>query len=409
VDVQEIDAASNRGIDEIRDLRDKVRYYPVECGTKVYIVDEVHMLTEPAFNALLKTLEEPPRHVLFILATTEPHKLPATIVSRCQRFDFHRLGTELITARLEKVAAAQGVKAAPAALRMIARAADGGMRDALSLLDQCLALGGDSVDVRDVEDLLGQAGEEALAQMGGAILNQDLLRAVNTLDAVAAAGRDLRQFVTSMIQYLRDVLLLKLCGSEAPVMITGDKELQAMRSLADGFAAASLYETIEVLAAAEAEIRRSGRPRLSLELALIRLLAGGPTGAAQVEAPPTPPPVVEDLAKRWEQVIGKLKKAKQMPLCAWLQPARVTASPAGHITLAYPREYSLHKGKMEQDGSCRSTLEATVKEVFGEPLQIRVVFIEEGGDGKTEATVEDDPLVQLALELFDGEIIERQP
>ncbi|MEM5794931.1 MAG: DNA polymerase III subunit gamma/tau, partial [Bacillota bacterium] len=167
MDVLEIDAASNRGIDEIRELREKVKFTPVDGRYKVYIIDEVHMLTTEAFNALLKTLEEPPAHAIFILATTEPHKIPATILSRCQRYDFRRIDSEAISGRLLKVLQEMSIEAEPEALGVIARFAEGGLRDALSILDQCIAFSGDRITVEDVRSMLGLAGDEWLEHMRG--------------------------------------------------------------------------------------------------------------------------------------------------------------------------------------------------------------------------------------------------
>ena len=194
LDVAEIDGASNRGIDEIRDLREKVRFVPSQGRYKVYIIDEVHMLTTEAFNALLKTLEEPPQHVIFIFATTEPHKVPATIISRCQTFEFHRIALPDLLERLEQVSQAEGLKPSAAALNLIARNAQGGLRDALSILDQCIAYAGAEIAVEDVKELLGVVDFDLLTKYTAAIQTGNLVEALIIIDEVLSLGKDLTQF-----------------------------------------------------------------------------------------------------------------------------------------------------------------------------------------------------------------------
>ncbi|HAI20904.1 MAG TPA: DNA polymerase III subunit gamma/tau [Clostridiales bacterium UBA8153] len=430
VDVQEMDAASNRGIDEIRDLRDRVRYLPVEYRKKVYIIDEVHMLTEPAFNALLKTLEEPPKHVLFILATTEPHKLPATIVSRCQRFDFHRLDIKLITDRLQQVVQARGANVTPAALWTMAKASEGAMRDALSLLDQCLAMGAGVVDVGEVQGMLGQAGEDAFEDICRALVDRDLGRLVRRLEAITAAGQDWRQLTLGLSQYLRDILLVKLCGAEAPVDAHDPARLDVLGHFAQALPESQLYQALETLAGVEEAIRRTGRGRLLLELALIKLAApvfpgeGVPVPPPEVaqdrevpkapiptggtpprETPPSVRPARDDLQCKWEAVMDRLKKSRQMSVHATLQPVRVAWGEDENLQLVYAREYDFHKSRMEQDAACHRVLEAALREVFGRPVTFKISG-EEGMQAPAgSCDPKADPVVKLALELFDGEII----
>ena len=209
MDVFEIDAASNRGIDEIRDLREKVAFAPVSGRYKVYIIDEVHMLTTEAFNALLKTLEEPPPHVIFILATTEPHKIPATIHSRCQRFDFRRVTDADIVKRLREVADGSGIAADDDALQLIAVQADGGMRDALSLLDQCGVMA-ERVTAETVRSVLGIVGREALRELVKAIGEGQVPKTLEFLETLLAGGKDVKQIITELAEYLRAVLLYKI-------------------------------------------------------------------------------------------------------------------------------------------------------------------------------------------------------
>ena len=273
MDVIEIDAASNRGIDEIRDLRDKVKYAPVDLKYKVYIIDEVHMLSEPAFNALLKTLEEPPAHVLFILATTEKQKLPVTILSRCQAFDYHRLSNEEIVGRLQQVCAAQGLKATPEALLAMARHAEGGMRDALSLLDQVMAYAADGeITLEMTLSVLGSAPLEQFLRLDERLAEGDAGGALLWLDEMVRTGKDLRQLVRDYMAHLRDLLMVKVDAS-GTVLGLPPESLAQVRDEAARFTQERLIAAIRLLGQAEVDLRLAVSPRLQVEVALIRLAA----------------------------------------------------------------------------------------------------------------------------------------
>ena len=290
MDVLEIDAASNRGIDEIRELRERVRYAPARGRYKVYIIDEVHMLTTEAFNALLKTLEEPPAHALFILATTEPHRLPATIVSRCQRFDFHRLAPEQIVQRLEAVCTAMGVQADPEALRLLARLADGGLRDALSLLDQCLAMAGERLDAQVVVDLLGLAPGEGILALTRAVVEGDVGAGLRAVADLSAQGVDLAQTLRDWVACWRDLLALRSGLGSHHLLYAGEELAAQLQPLARALDEASALACFDALAEGESLLRWSGQPRLALEAALIRAVgerrmrAGGTVAARGAEA-----------------------------------------------------------------------------------------------------------------------------
>jgi DNA polymerase-3 subunit gamma/tau len=272
LDVIEIDGASNRGIDEVRALRENARYAPARARRKVYIIDEVHMLTEPAFNALLKTLEEPPAHVIFVLATTEPRRLPATILSRCQRFDFRPIASGEIQAGLARILADEshsgGPEAEAEALALIARAADGSLRDALSLLDTALAYGEGVVTARAVRELLGSGGAEAARGLAVALVQRDAPTALARLDAAGAEGLDLGVLCQESMEVLRRVLLRRVAS--APAEVPGDPDTEALTALPPA-EADELLLLVKGLLDAEAEMRRSPHPRVDLEVAVIRL------------------------------------------------------------------------------------------------------------------------------------------
>ena len=265
LDLIEIDAASNRGIDDIRNLRDKVHFAPNAARRKVYIIDEVHMLTEPAFNALLKTLEEPPEHAIFVLATTEAHKVPLTIISRCQRFDFRRIPLEAIEARLAKLCVDEGIEASSEALSTIARTSAGSLRDAENLLEQALVSYGSPLSEDQVRDLLGLSSDESALELAGHILSRSVREGLRVINSVAGEGKDIRQFHRATIEYLRGMLLLK-SGAESSLGYP-EETMSKVRSLAE---AASLEHVVRAMKTfAKAEFRRDSSSPLPLELALV--------------------------------------------------------------------------------------------------------------------------------------------
>lgn len=269
-DVIEIDAASNNGVEEIRDIRDKVKYAPNSVKYKVYIVDEVHMLSIGAFNALLKTLEEPPKHVIFILATTEPHKIPLTIISRCQRFDFKRITAKDIVGRMKLIVGETSVDCEEQALQIIARAAEGGMRDALSLLDQAISFSQDRVTVEDALTVTGAVSQGFLTKLATAVLEKDAAAALEYLEELLFQGKDPSRFIEDFIFYYRDMLLYKAAPrlEESLERVLLDDEFQL---LANQLNSEDIYELIEVLNKAQQEMRWTNHPRIFLEVAILKL------------------------------------------------------------------------------------------------------------------------------------------
>ena len=268
LDVIEIDAASNTSVDNIRDLREQVAFTPAESRYKVYIIDEVHMLSTGAFNALLKTLEEPPAHAVFILATTDPQKVPATIQSRCQRFEFRRVTVDEIAEHLAMVAAGSGIEADADALRLIAIQAEGGMRDALILLDQCGVMA-KRVTVANVREVLGIVGREALHELTEAIGRRQLPQALATLNLLLEQGKDVKQVLTELIEYLRALVLYLAVPDYEEIYLTDTKE--ALAELAPLFGRDRLLAAEERLHSAIQELRGSMRPRITAELCLLDL------------------------------------------------------------------------------------------------------------------------------------------
>lgn len=270
VDVQEIDGASNRGIDEIRELRENIRYMPSSSRYRIYIIDEVHMLTKEAFNALLKTLEEPPPHVKFFFATTEPHKVPITILSRCQRFDFKRIPPALIVAQLEKVAQSEGIRVSREGLALIAREAQGGMRDAESLLDQVVSFTGPEVEDQQITDILGIVDRDLIFEASRAVVEGDAGACIQLVEKLYERGYDIKTFYQSLMEQFRH-LLVSLVAPEAGIIDMTGSDREALRKQAETAGREKLQQVLNLLIRREEDLRFTANPRLILEALLIKL------------------------------------------------------------------------------------------------------------------------------------------
>jgi len=271
VDVFEIDGASNTGVDDIRDLRDTVKYLPARCRFKIFIIDEVQMLSTSAFNALLKTLEEPPAHIKFIFATTEPHKLPITILSRCQRFDFKRIQLAVMAKHLRHIVALEQVTITDAGLTMIARKGDGSMRDALSVLDQVLAFCGSQVTDEDVAALLGVVDRRLLLEASRAVFARNSAALLDIVRQVDSFGYNMRQFTQELIDHFRNMTIIKAVGAAADLPDLSETELEEIRGEATPVDLADLQRHLAILLKAESEMAQTTFPRLVLEMALLKM------------------------------------------------------------------------------------------------------------------------------------------
>lgn len=428
MDVVEIDAASNRGVDEIRDLRDKVKFAPTEVRYKVYIVDEVHMLTTEAFNALLKTLEEPPDHVIFILATTEPHKLPQTIRSRCQHFPFHRIAYREIVGHLRRICDTQSVDIDEAALAAIARAADGGMRDALSLLDQVLAYADGRVEESTVLAVTGSTSRVALAELWQGLAEGDAQKVLDRVDGLVREGTEPQRLIDDMIDTGRDLLLLRTAPNLPDLRdrIGGD---ETWERLADRFSPGTLNRMLEVLLQAGQKMKWTPHARVVLEMAIvelcqpaaaeqaagreiarpvsapsserleerIRLLerrieeleaAAADRDSASEEASPRPrrpaspsggrpagegdllrdidPQKTEEVRRHWPEVLGRVKEQK-ITVHAWLIDGEPVAATKDAVIVAFKN--SIHRETTEKE-SHKSLIEKVMAEVLGSPHRL---------------------------------------
>jgi len=295
LDLIEIDAASNTGVDDVRDLREKVGFRPNEARYKVYVLDEAHMLSGAAFNALLKTLEEPPPHTIFVLATTEPHKIPVTVLSRCQRHEFRRIPVSQIVARLERLAGEEHIRADREALTLIARQATGSMRDAESLLDQLASYDGSGITVAEVHAALGTGTSETVVQVTDALANGDVAQGLGAINAAVDEGADPRQFARQMVEHLRALLLLRLESGSVPIHVSEDLRPQ-LEEQAAAFSPQALARAVRLFNQAAAEAKGGWQPQLPLEMAFVEaMLPPEPESPAPGQkpapaSPRTPPP-----------------------------------------------------------------------------------------------------------------------
>jgi DNA polymerase-3 subunit gamma/tau len=447
IDLIEIDAASNRGIDEIRDLRDKVGFRPNEARYKFYIIDEVHMLTEPAFNALLKTLEEPPAHVIFVLATTEPHKIPATIISRCQRFDFRRIPLADIIRWLRHIATQEGLSVEETALDYIARQSGGSLRDAISLLDQLTAYSDTTITLEHVQGILGSVSSQAVSQLVDYLIASDQVRGLELINQLVWDGSEPRQLAREVVEHLRKMLLLKM-GDGAVLLraSTSDEELATMRAQVAQVTPRWLLRAIRLFNNAALESRTSFIPQLSLELAFLEAISGESPEAApaqpvvarevrvrtaeaasspkastslsasEISSTPSRLPVMREasndlaaplvvpgqsdnvtldkLRDNWKSVI-LVQLRKRDPMAQGLLNSVILLDVVGDEVIVEAASDWL-KGRIEQ-ARIRSKIEACFKEVLGTPLRLRCVLKGEYQLGRTsdraasEATAAAEP------------------
>jgi DNA polymerase-3 subunit gamma/tau len=446
MDVLEMDAASNRGIDEIRDLRDKVNLAPVAGKMKVYIIDEVHMLTAEAFNALLKMLEEPPEHVIFVLATTEKHKVLPTIISRCQNFDFRRPSIETLTEKLREISNAEGIEVEPEALTVIARQGRGSFRDAEGLLDQLSSFAEGRITASMVRELLGGVGPESLIETTYALHERRAADALRIVDRLSGEGKDLGQFVGELLAHLRNLMLLPY-APEVALAEVGAEERPQLEEQANAVPTAEVVRLIEALDDAVSLMRRGADPKLELELVFVKLtrdytepdmgailgrlesleravgngsVATNPPRATadtvreeppaerepahetvEPDAPSDDASLLEDsddrpetgvdLASEWHGIMGELKRRRQALTAAVYGEARVESFDGSVLRLIYPEEQSFHVGMAKDPGHLQKLGEVLEERLGSAPrLEINAA----GGPSATTATEEQPPPIE---------------
>ncbi len=271
MDVTEIDAASNNSVDDIRELRESVKYSPAKAKYKVYIIDEVHMLSQGAFNALLKTLEEPPSYIIFILATTEPHKIPATILSRCQRFDFKRVTVKDMSDRMKEICSEENIEVEDKALNLISRNSQGALRDALSILDQCISFGDNKVEYKDVVELLGTVNIEQLFDMAECIINQDTRKSLQNLNEFVVWGKDIRNLINDLIDHFRNLMVCKVSDDLDEIISLPEETVILLKEQANSVDINDLIRVLNILSTAQDNIKNSSNPRVLAEVTMMKL------------------------------------------------------------------------------------------------------------------------------------------
>jgi DNA polymerase-3 subunit gamma/tau len=411
VDLIEIDAASNRGIDEIRDLRERVKYLPAVLKVKVYIIDEAHMLTTEAFNALLKTLEEPPAHVVFVLATTEPHKIPLTVASRCQRFDFRRIETGAIAERLAMIVQQEGVKVDPASLALLARLARGSMRDGTTLLDQLISQGGEELTIKKTHELLGLADPDTLVRLLGYVVGGDGARMLGELQKFYEAGGDVRQLVRGLLGAIREAALLSVGYQDAEAL--GGEASAGLEKIGRAAGRNALLGLWKGLMEMEPELRKGADARLLLEVTLLSSMAQPvhaavpahvaseeSAGERLIEPAMEAEPAVLGPDSRWDALRAKLPK----PVASLLTDARLAAVTDGLVRIEF--RYPAHADLMGTARN-RETLLAAAKEVFGPEARVELLAEKKApavppAPTRGPASVIDDPLVKEAMNRFDA-------
>ncbi len=464
VDVNEIDGASNNSVDQVRELRENIKYMPAHSPYKIYIIDEVHMLSTPAFNALLKTLEEPPAHVLFMFATTEPHKIPTTILSRCQRFDLRRVRLASIAGHLATICRQEGVEIAAESLELIARESGGSVRDSLSLLDQVISGGERSIAHAQVIEMLGVIDRSQLHGLAGAVLDGDAPAFLATLDAIFDRGHDLKKLYADLLEYLRDLWVIQNSRSPEKLVDLPGQEIALMRELAGRTPKSALEHALDLLFREESAVRFSPQPKLALEMAFFRVLqtrgvlsidtlitrleelrrevegaatvcpaptrdastggsggpeaSGGRSGSERTD-PPAPAPAnrrkaeaASEPAAAWQQVVDRVAGV-QPSLAATLRRCRLKQGGMERVEIvAAGNSFTVATLKRDKH---MAILRKVCAEIFGGAPEVVVAAGEESRltsherRDRHQARVKETlnhPLVAEAIEIFNGKLVD---
>ncbi len=445
IDVFEIDGASNRRIEEIRDLRENVRFSPARDRFKIYIIDEVHMLTAEAFNALLKTLEEPPDHVKFIFATTAPEKIPLTIISRCQRFELRKISSREISEKLAYIAKKEKIKAEPDALDTVAGLASGSMRDAQSIFDQISCSAEGKLTKQYVQEILGLIPAETYYELAEAVRESDTLKALEITSAIIDQGKDIEQFIGSWINYWRNILMIN-AGCEELVEAP-EKEMKKLKTQAEGFSRKEILSIISFMYSAGELVKKTASARIPLEIAACELtMLKNPAGEEPVKNPsgkpekpaPCPEPEkepardknflpgadsppgaefsIDSLAGRWQEVLGSIKKESAL-VHAYIMEGKPVSVEKDMVKIAFGAKF--HRESCDKKEN-KGIIENVLEKLFSRRLEIscvtdgagsqRTTAKKDAAGKKIAAAVKnramDDPLVKEVSEIFKVDILE---
>jgi DNA polymerase-3 subunit gamma/tau len=441
LDVVEMDAASQRGIDDIREIRERVILQPVEGRYKVYILDEAHQLTDAAFNALLKLIEEPPPHLVFVFCTTELQKMMGTVRSRCQTFVLSRPRLPEIVRYLKRVAEGEGIEAPEASLALVARSARGSFRDAVSTLDQLSSATEGKVTVQAVLQLLGAVEEEALFRLGDLVVDRDTAGALTFVEELADQGQDLGRLVTELLDHLRHVMLVQHTGEVPDSLPLTEETRERLRAQANQLGEATVLRLCDLLAVAVDDMRQGGDPRLPLELALVKVTRpaadleresvsyrleqlesrlgqsaeGGmasptrPEAHAAAEPATTPPPALDlqQLQEAWQRTILPAVEQRSIPTASMLREAHPAQLADDRLTVEFPAAASFHRQLAEEPKNATLLAEA-LYEVTGRKLALDFAVGENGGEEPTEEEqpAGEEEIVQLMKDTFDAHEVE---
>jgi DNA polymerase-3 subunit gamma/tau len=443
LDVIEMDAASQRGIDDIREIRERVVLQPVEGRHKVYILDEAHQLTDAAFNALLKLIEEPPPHLLFVFCTTDLAKMLPTVRSRCQTFVFSRPRLPELVQLLRRVADGEGIDAPDAALSLIARSARGSFRDAVSTLDQLTSATEGQVSVQAVLQLLGAVEEEALFRLCDLVVDRDTAGALNFIEELAEQGQDLGRLVTDLLEHLRHLMLVQHTGAVPDSLPVTEETRERLRAQANQLPEAAVLRLCDLLAVAVEDLRQGGDPRLPLELALVKVTrpaadlereslafrmeqleryrpaepspAEMPPASAPTEATPPvdaePPPVeLAQLREAWSRAVLPAVEQRSIPTASVLREAHPSELAGDTLTLEFPAAASFHR-KLAEEPKNATVLEEALREVTGRSFAL-AFSVGEAGSGEAEveeeAPASEEEILALMRETFDAREVEEE-
>ncbi|QEK13414.1 DNA polymerase III subunit gamma/tau [Crassaminicella thermophila] len=451
MDVIEIDAASNNGVDDIRELRENVKYPPTKGRYKVYIIDEVHMLSTGAFNALLKTLEEPPSYVIFILATTEPHKIPATIHSRCQRFDFKRVKEGDIVNRMAHICHSMNIEVQEEALKLIARNADGAMRDALSILDQCVSFGTGKITYDDVINILGTVSDEFIFNLVDYITDGNSKNAIELIEELISSGKDIQQFIKDFIEHYRNLMMTKVSNKLEGIINLSRENIDRLIDQGKRLEINAIIRAIKELSQTAADAKWATQPRILLEVAVVKLsqpmfdqsiegliervsalekiIRSGKIKVENVvneeiakdqkdveqekELENIPkkenlkPINFDALKKGWDQILKVIKKRK-ISVYAVLMEGQLVKVEKNTLIVAFKHGFGFHKEAAGKN-PYKEFIESVIAEMVGQKVQLQCVMEDELDNILTkedEGASEEDMEVQKIIELFGEDMVE---
>ncbi len=417
LDVIEIDGASNRGIDEVRTLRENVKFSPTQGKFKIYIIDEVHMLTTEAFNALLKTLEEPPEFVKFIFATTQPHKVIPTILSRCQRFDFRRIPVMEIIAQLERIVKEERINVDKEVLLCLAKSSEGSLRDAESVLDQLVSFSKEKISLRDVISILGIVEQEALFELTDKIIQKDAKAALGLLNNIIDEGKDVSVFLVNLIEHFRNLMIAKVTKADSKLIDLPQELCERLLEQSQAFSLEEIFSAFNILVNTQEMAKRLESLRIPLEISLVRLAhskkGSDLKGLANIKEAPAKEKILPDnpaqtvsldsIKENWHTIINNLEKIK-MSVATYLSGGEPTKIEGRVLNVSFPKDHSLHKESLERKEN-KELIEKCISELFNTNLRLNFILSQ---DLKHKPDNENIPFIRSALDVFKGRVIKEE-